>query len=49
LLVFTFWKVLAAVRRMARAVPDTREPRPRRRLGLALANAATVGALLVYK
>ena len=45
-LLFTFEAVLDAVRRMARAVPDIREPRPRWHLGLALAGAAAMGALL---
>jgi len=45
-LLFTFEAVLDAVRRMDRAVPDIREPRPRWHLGLALAGAAAMGALL---
>jgi len=45
-LLFTLEALLAAVRRMARAVSDTREPRPRSRLGLALASAVAACALL---
>ncbi|HEX8826060.1 MAG TPA: hypothetical protein VF794_39505, partial [Archangium sp.] len=44
--VFTFEGLHEAMRHMARAVSDTREPRPRWHLGLALASAAAVGALL---
>ncbi|WP_309895764.1 hypothetical protein [Archangium sp.] len=45
-LLFTFAAVLDGVRRMGRAVPDIREPRPRWHLGLALAGAVAIGALL---
>ncbi|HYO57916.1 hypothetical protein [Archangium sp.] len=45
-LVFTFEGVREAVRRMARAVPETYEPRPWWRLGLGVASAAAVCALL---
>jgi hypothetical protein len=45
-LLFTFAAVLDGMRRMARALPDIREPRPRWHLGLALAGAAAMGALL---
>jgi len=45
-LVFTFEGVHEAVRRMARAVPETYEHRPRWRLGLGVASAAAVCALL---
>jgi hypothetical protein len=44
--VFTFEGLHEAMRRMAHAVSDTREPRPRWHLGLALVSAAAVGALL---
>jgi hypothetical protein len=45
-LVFTFEEVHEGVLCMARAVLGTHEPRPRWRLGLALASAAAMGALL---
>jgi hypothetical protein len=45
-LLFTFEAVLDGMRRMARVVPDIREPRPRWHLGLALAGAVAMGALL---
>ncbi len=45
-LLFTLEELHEAVRRMARAVSDTREPRPRWRLGRALASTAAVCALL---
>jgi len=45
-LVCTFEDVHDAVRRMARALPTYGEPRPWWRLGLALAGAAAVGALI---
>jgi len=45
-LLFTFAAVLDGVRHMARVVPDIREPRPRWHLGLALAGAVALGALL---
>jgi len=45
-LLFTFTAVLDGMRRMDRAVPDIREPRPRWHLGLALAGAVAMGALL---
>jgi hypothetical protein len=46
-LVFTFESVREAVRRMARAVPENYESRPRWRLWLGVASAAAVCALLV--
>ncbi|MCY1080888.1 hypothetical protein [Archangium lansingense] len=46
-LVFTFESVSEAVRRMARAVPENYESRPRWRLGLSMASAAAVCALLL--
>jgi len=46
-LVFTFEGVREAVRRMARAVPENYESRPRWSLGLGVASAAVVCALLV--
>jgi hypothetical protein len=45
-LVFTFEGVHEAVRRMARAAPETYEHRPRWHLGLGVASAAAVCALL---
>jgi hypothetical protein len=45
-LLFTLEELHAAVRRMAGAVSDTREPRPRWRLGPALASAVAVCTLL---
>ncbi|HYO56556.1 hypothetical protein [Archangium sp.] len=45
-LLHTLEGVFEEVRRMARVVADTHEPRLRWRLGLALASAATLGALL---
>jgi hypothetical protein len=46
-LLFTLESVLNEVQRMARAVADTHEPRRQWRLGLGVASAATVGALLL--
>jgi hypothetical protein len=46
-LLFTFVSVLAAVRRMARVMPDIREPRPRWHLGVGVAGAAAVCLLLL--
>jgi hypothetical protein len=46
-LVFTFESVREAVRRMARAVPENYESRPQWRLGLGVASAAVVCALLL--
>ena len=46
-LVFTFESVREAVQRMARAVPENYETRPRWRLGLGVASAAAVCALLL--
>ncbi|QRK12658.1 hypothetical protein JQX13_23065 [Archangium violaceum] len=45
-LVFTFEGMLEGVRRMARAIPSPYEPRPLLRLGLSLASAAAVCALV---
>ncbi|WNG44149.1 hypothetical protein F0U60_08555 [Archangium minus] len=45
-LVFTFEGVLEGIRRMARAIPSPDEPRPLLRLGLSLASAAAVCALV---
>ncbi|MCY1078145.1 hypothetical protein [Archangium lansingense] len=46
-LVFTFEGVREAVQRMARAVPENYESRPQWRLGLGVASAAAVCALLL--
>ena len=46
-LLLTLESVLKEVQRMARVFADTHEPRRRWRLGLSVASAATVGALLL--
>jgi hypothetical protein len=46
-LLLTLESVLKEVQRMARVLADTHEPRRRWRLGLGVASAATVGALLL--
>jgi hypothetical protein len=46
-LLFTFVSVLKAVRRMARIVPDIREPRPRWHLGVGVAGAVAVCLVLL--